>query len=972
MRSTPCTILAVCLVIAAAGLQTVGSASVLPSPGPGDEILFAKAQLGSSSNQYLVRVDHLTTPGLCEVIGPIGFGNINGMDFDPDGQFFAIGNAPGVPGKVLIEIDPATGAGTRIGGPLSGGVDASFAINSSGDLFGAGSSDNLYSINRTTGMSTLIGFFGVDTSHQGMDFDPDDTLFLLTNNAGLTSDRRPAVLTINTTTGRATIVAEFTADFGAGPESLFGRTGSYDMSFSQDGILYASLMLDGMPQLLIVDPATGVGTPVGQLQFVPGTDPRFDIKTSSLAFGPSSWANIPPVAVIAGPDRVEAESWTGTAVGLDGSASYDPDTDNPLTFEWLDDYGSILGNDAAVTPTLPLGSNRIVLNVTDSGGKIGTDSKTVWVLDTTAPTIDCPDDLTMEGQGPEGVPTTHTAIQLFLAGAEASDIADPDPLITHNAPSGSFPLGETVVTFTAMDESGNNAACQASVAILDTTPPEIACPDPITLELQSAEGVPADQSEIQAFLSGVSSSDICDPSPVIVDDHPDPFPQGVTVVTFTATDEWGNQSSCQSEVSVIDTIPPEIECPEDITLEGQGPAGVPVTDPAIQSFLDGATATDAVDPDPVIANDGPLDYFPLGSTVVTFTATDESGNASSCQATVTVVDTTPPEMICPDPITVWGLDPDGIPVASPAIQAFLAAAGATDVCDPAPTVDNDAPAGHFPFGMTIVHFVATDAAGNTTHDESSVEVINSPPVVGPIHVTDKPVATGVGVEVWAPFTDPNPDVMHTALWEWDDGSSSPGEVDEEDGGGTVSATHVYAVPDEYTIKVTVTDDCGESGEAQYQFLIVYQPDGPFVTGGGWIVSPAGAYAEKPEIEDRATFGLVAKYNDDDAPTGQIEFNFSKARMNFHSKSYDWLIVHGATAAWTGTGEIKNGPQVRFRMTAVDAEVDPDDSHEADAIRLVLWDEATGSLIYDNQSGADLRSGAATELGGGSISIHERN
>ena len=86
----------------------------------------------------------------------------------------------------------------------------------------------------------------------------------------------------------------------------------------------------------------------------------------------------------------------------------------------------------------------------------------------------------------------------------------------------------------------------------------------------------------------------------------------------------------------LDTIPPIISCPGNTVIVG--PDGVPVDDERIQTFLNGASATDNCDPEPTITNNAP-DVFPPGDTVVTFTATDAAGNSSSCSSTVTVVDT---------------------------------------------------------------------------------------------------------------------------------------------------------------------------------------------------------------------------------------------------------------------------------------------------------------------------------------------
>jgi hypothetical protein len=90
-----------------------------------------------------------------------------------------------------------------------------------------------------------------------------------------------------------------------------------------------------------------------------------------------------------------------------------------------------------------------------------------------------------------------------------------------------------------------------------------------------------------------------------------------------------------------DIEPPVLICPAPAIAECVSPAGVPAGSPQLASFLAGASATDACTAQPLIAHNAPA-AFPLGTTPVTFTATDEAGNASSCQAPVTVVDTTAP------------------------------------------------------------------------------------------------------------------------------------------------------------------------------------------------------------------------------------------------------------------------------------------------------------------------------------------
>ena len=77
-------------------------------------------------------------------------------------------------------------------------------------------------------------------------------------------------------------------------------------------------------------------------------------------------------------------------------------------------------------------------------------------------------------------------------------------------------------------------------------------------------------------------------------------------------------------------------------------------------------------------------------------------------------------------------------------------------------------------------------------------------------------------------------------------------------------------------------------------VVVYDPEGGFVTGGGWVDSPQGAYVPDPSLTGKATFGFVSKYKKGaSVPTGQTEFQFKAGDLNFHSTSYDWPLVTGS-------------------------------------------------------------------------------
>lgn len=93
-----------------------------------------------------------------------------------------------------------------------------------------------------------------------------------------------------------------------------------------------------------------------------------------------------------------------------------------------------------------------------------------------------------------------------------------------------------------------------------------------------------------------------------------------------------------------------------------------------------------------------------------------------------------------------------------------------------------------------------------------------------------------------------------------------------------------------TVTFSATDAAGNTGTAT-SFVVVYDPDGGFVTGGGFIDSPAGAYPADPNLAGKANFGFASKYKKGTTiPTGNTQFQFTAAGFQFHSSEYEWLVV----------------------------------------------------------------------------------
>lgn len=279
--------------------------------------------------------------------------------------------------------------------------------------------------------------------------------------------------------------------------------------------------------------------------------------------------------------------------------------------------------------------------------------------------------------------------------------------------------------------------------------------------------------------------------------------------------------------------------------------------------------------------------------------------------------------------------------------------------------------GPFGLGQHVVTLTATDNQGTSSSCSATVTVADPAPVVSitaPLSGSIFTVNTDVSFS--GSFTD-NPGANHAAQWMLGN-ITQTGAVNESN--GTVSATYNFATVGVYAVKLTVADSCGGLGVADQvdglaAMVVIYDPNGGFVTGGGWFNSPAGAYTINPSLTGRANFGFVSKYlRGASVPTGETEFQFQIGNFTFHSSTYDWLVIGGARAQYKGSGTINGSGNYGFILTAIDGQVNGGGG--ADRFRIKIWDKNNGdTIIYDNQMGSSDSADPLTLLKGGSIVIH---
>ena len=352
--------------------------------------------------------------------------------------------------------------------------------------------------------------------------------------------------------------------------------------------------------------------------------------------------------------------------------------------------------------SFPLGINTIIWTAVDGAGNMAIASQTITIQDSTSPKISAMDDISLEAKSSSQNLVTLTIPEIYDEVGVMS--------VTNDAPE-VFPLGETIVTWTATDVIGNISNLSQSIILVDSTAPRIAFSEDLIIEASSLE-----QNTLE-LVTPETSDDIEISS--VTNDAPEVFPLGETIVTWTATDDYGNSISNTQSITVLDTISPVIMAPSDFQLEASH-----IENNIID--LIGVRASDDVEVIS-ITNDAP-EVFPLGETIVIWTATDSSGNSASATQSITIIDTTLPTITSPVDVEVEATSMENNLVEF----GFAEASDQVEIS----TITNDAPTA-FPLGETIVTWTATDSSGNSASTTQTITVVDTtaPVIITPENVT---------------------------------------------------------------------------------------------------------------------------------------------------------------------------------------------------------------------------------------------
>lgn len=348
----------------------------------------------------------------------------------------------------------------------------------------------------------------------------------------------------------------------------------------------------------------------------------------------------------------------------------------------------------------PAGNTSVIFTATDQSGNTATCSFNVSVQSFMSGFNDCPSDIEINQ-----LQDTCGAFVSWIEPYFIDACGDTLDVYSNFGPGEFFPVGTTQVVYISAANSIVLDTCFFNVTVKGQQPFVVDCPGDITLgSLKDTCG-----NYPNWTIPYVIGS--CGDSIGLTSTYtPNEF---LSVGSYTVIYSAPNVPGCAFNISIIDNIKPEHGlCPADQMIElldSTCGAVVTWTGPV---FTDNCTKNLFV-----VGSHQSGDFFPAGSTIVTYLAIDDFGNVDTCSFEIFIRELIKPSLLnCPDDITIQSLQ------NSCGNFAFWANPQATDNCDQDVEITSNLTPGFLPVGVTTVVFTAKDDSENTATCSFTVTV----------------------------------------------------------------------------------------------------------------------------------------------------------------------------------------------------------------------------------------------------------
>ncbi len=255
-------------------------------------------------------------------------------------------------------------------------------------------------------------------------------------------------------------------------------------------------------------------------------------------------------------------------------------------------------------------------------------------------------------------------------------------------------------------------------------------------------------------------------------------------------------------------------------------------------------------------------------------------------------------------------------------------------------------------GVTTFFYRSTDHAGNVAGAQSrEIRIDRTAPTIG------------IAAPQPGALVEPGTVLSYGATDALSGLASLTGTLSDGATARPIASGEAVNEPGQYTLTVTAADVAGNTAGEARSFSVASTPGSGWITGGGWVSVDPGARG----AAGRAFISIVCK-PDKSARNCHVcppigEATLQAAGLKLKAKNFCWLAIEGNRAWCEGVATTHDGSAYGF-LVAVAA-------GQTDRVRLKIWEQAGGTVVFDTQPGASDLAAPSVELGGGRLVVHQR-